>query len=93
MVFGEGPVIFPSGDLLQPATTEPLPVATFNIPVSVAIRVGAVCDSFLISGLVGSSSIEKCVCRVALEIAENCGQSVGPIVEALYKTHSLYDLL
>ena len=43
--------------------------------------------------MVGSSSIEQCVLRVASEVAENLGQSVRPIVEALYKAQPLSDLL
>ncbi len=93
MIFGEGPVVCPSGDLLQPATTAPSHVATFDITISISISIGAVCNSFLICGLVGSSSIEKCVFRVASEVAENCDKSVGPIVKALDKTQALSDLL
>lgn len=82
-----------TGDLIQTASAESPPVTTLDIPIPVSVRIGTVCDCFLICRMVGSSPVEQGFVRVAPEIAEDRSQAVRPIVEAFHKPHSLPDFL
>ena len=93
MIFGEGPVVRPSGDLFQSTTTKPPPVAAVDIAIAIAIRVGAVRDRLLIRRMLVSSSKTQGFVGVASEVAERHTKSVGRVVKTLYKTQPRPDLL
>lgn len=93
MIFGKGPVIRPSGDLFQPATTVPPPVTAYDITIAISISIGAVCNRFLIRRMLVSSSKTQGFVGMTTEVAKSYTKFVGRVIKALYKAQARSDFL
>lgn len=89
----QGPVVRPSADLFQPATTEPPPVTAFDITIAISISIGAVCNRFLICRMLVSSPKTQGFVGTTTEVAKRYTKSVGRVVKAFCKPHVLPDFL